>query len=156
MVRLLGGEQWAWSASPAIYWYRTEGHGGLFAAPYPARTLNRNLTSLISVSTPVQADLTVDVWAGGGYSDFDTHLGSGDWARSGEGTARSAVLGVRAERRYDRDTRSEPRAMGLGLTMEVTAAWIRQRNGRTDAVPVLRVYFTLGSQSRRDESESRP
>ncbi len=156
MVRLLGGDHWAWSASPALYWYRADANGGLFGSQFTARASNRNITSLVSVSTAVQEELIVDAWAGGGYSSFRSRLGRDDWARSSSGTARSVMFGVRAAGRRERYGRREPTVTELGLTMEVTATWLRQRNGRSDVVPILRVFFTLGSRSGREASDEGP
>lgn len=148
-LRVVGNETWTLSVSPSVFRYTGEAGGTEFFAPRRGVVTNLSATVLGSYEAPLFEERRINVYGGGTLSRYSASISTDASRVERAAVAPSLLGGVRSlrlsQRRMPRSSREGE--LILGLSVEGSWNWIRQRDGRLDLVPTLRAYFTLGGGS---------
>lgn len=154
VVRMVGKEGWSWSLSPAWYYYSSDVEGRAWGHGERLKVVNYNLTTLLTGTLIRQSEVdlsaSIKTYLGAGRNWHEAAMGRDERARSGTGTSWSGVLGVAGEIERENGPRRATRRV-MRISVEGSATWIRQRDGRRDIVPGFRVFFSMGLHSLRPE-----
>ena len=139
VIRLDRDGAWAVSISPAIYRYSYD-----VSSSEGARVTNLNLTGLASLDPWPAGSFLSDGYVGAGVSRYSATLSSGGGEVSHSAVVPTVLSGIRfgGPRCFPFCRAGDPRTFTFGA--EAQGSWIRQRNGRRDFVPTVRIFLSLG------------
>lgn len=137
--RTVHREPWSLSFSPAVFWYNGRSILG-FSDEQAAHVRNLNLTGLLDVTVASKAPLAADLYIGTGISRFRGRIRVDEDARSrGVGTVPTVLMGLNLEHSSPINPEEWEKKTTVGLGLEIVGAWIQQRTGQRDFVPVVRI-----------------
>lgn len=144
VIRVAHGFKWAVSVSPAIYAHGAREESlSLLGVENVGHVVNFNATALLSANPWPNRPLLTDVYVGGGMSRFIAWLDAGETRSRHSAWAPTALAGLRVDLRRCRDGCDAGRRRLWGLGFEADGTWLDQRTGRSDFVPVARIFLTL-------------
>lgn len=146
--RVIGAETWALTASPSVYRHSARAGGSSGVQPRRGAVTNVSLAVLAAYRVPFFDHRRVEVYAGGALSRYSAWIATDVDRVDGADLVPSLMGGLRSLRVGRRQVGSGEREAFVGMSLEGGWTRIRQRNGRRDSVPMLRLYLTLGGETR--------
>ncbi len=153
VARVAGGEQWSVSLSPALFRYSAgNGGDGVVTGRRKGAITNVNLSLLAAVRGEASEARALELYAGAAANRYSAWIESDVGRVERATTAPSVLVGLRALRyarsRADSQAWRRP-AVALGL--ELVGAWLTERGRRRRMEPGLRVYLSIGAETRVPE-----
>jgi hypothetical protein len=144
VIRVARGPRWAVSVSPAVYAHGAREESlSLVGVENVGHVVNLNVTGLLSTDPWPSGPVTSDFYVGGGVSRFVAWLDAGERRSSHSAWAPTVLAGLRLGLPRCRGSCEAGSRRLWGLGLEVDGTWLKQRTGRSDFVPVARIFLAL-------------
>lgn len=138
-IRLKHGGHWSLSISPAYYRFASSS-----TSEPKARASNLNVTGLLSLDPWPGGSFLSDAYTGFGVNRYSASIDTGMGSGSHAAVVPTMLVGLRlgGPGCWPFCRPDDPRLFSFGA--EAQGAWLRQRDGRRDFVPTLRVFLSVG------------